>query len=59
FLSRGSRFTLSIGHLIPWSSLKGGKNASATAEAVKNAVYKLAPSPLTTKHLTTIYPEKS
>ncbi|MBD5180445.1 MAG: glycerol acyltransferase [Bacteroidales bacterium] len=43
FRSKGSHFTLSIGKLILWNSLKGGKDATETADAIKKIVYDLAP----------------
>ena len=44
FRSKGSHFTLSIGSLIPWNALKGGKDATATASDIKSKVYDLAPA---------------
>lgn len=42
FRAAGSTFTIRCGKPIPWQSLRGGKEAVAQAEEVKNTVYSLA-----------------
>lgn len=41
FLSRGAHFTITFGSPIPWETLRGGKEAAAQAEAIRNIVYDL------------------
>lgn len=41
FLSAGKRFSISVGHLIPWQSLGGGRDASREAQNIKSIVYNL------------------
>lgn len=41
FLSAGKRYSISVGHLIPWQSLDGGRNASREAQYIKSIVYNL------------------
>lgn len=43
FRAKGSTFIITCGKPIAWSSLKGGAQASAMAERVKEQVYALAP----------------
>lgn len=42
FSSKGKKFIVTVGKPISWQSLKGGKDAQATAAAIKDIVYKLA-----------------
>lgn len=44
FRSRGKTLTITIGKPIPYSSLGAGRQAAATAEAIKESVYALSPS---------------
>lgn len=41
FKSAGSSFDIHIGHPISWSDLRGGKDAQAQADDLRNAVYRL------------------
>lgn len=41
FLSAGKRFSISVGHPIPWQSLTGGRHAASEAQNIKSIVYNL------------------
>ena len=45
FRSRGARFTLHIGHTIPWQLLDGGRKAWHQAQKIKKTVYSLSNQP--------------
>lgn len=44
FRCRGSRFTITVGNMIPWQALGNGTDAKSQAQLIKQAVYDLAPA---------------
>lgn len=43
FRNKGARFTITLGHRIPWQELQGGQSAQAEAQRIRSIVYDLDP----------------